>query len=253
MTLEIYPAIDLRGGRCVRLRQGDYGQEIIFGHDPAEMAGHWVRHGAHRLHLVDLDGARSGKPGNVNSIRDILAAVDVPCQVGGGIRDEASIVQWLEMGVWRVVIGTKAFKDPAWFREMCRKYPQRLILGIDGRDGQVATEGWLEQSSTKATDLAAQFAEEPIAAIICTDIATDGMLSGPNVPEMIAMRDAVHHPVIASGGVTTVEDVRVLAEANLHGCIIGRALYEGRIDLFDALTVAGDDPPSERVADARDF
>ncbi len=253
MTLEIYPAIDLRGGRCVRLRQGDYGRETVFGNDPAEMASHWVKNGAHRLHLVDLDGARSGEPGNVASIREILAAVQVPCQLGGGVRDEATIVTWLELGVWRVVIGTKALKDPGWFREMCRKYPDRLILGIDARDGHVATEGWQEQSSTKATELAAQFADEPVAAIVCTDIASDGMLSGPNLEAMVAMQQAVTQPVIASGGVTTLQDIHDLAQAGLYGAIIGRALYEGQINLFDVLTAAGDDPPTERVADARDF
>ncbi len=236
--MQVWPAIDLRGGKCVRLRQGDYAQETVFGDDPAAIARHWVDRGADRLHLVDLDGAKEGRPENLASIREILAAVDVPCELGGGIRSEESIRQLLELGLARLVLGTSAIKDGEWFRQMCVTYADRLVLGIDARDGDVATDGWLETSGMRATDLARAFAGEPLAAIVYTDIATDGMLSGPNVAAMQEMQAAVDLPVIASGGVTTAEDVSQLAVAGLYGCIIGRALYEGELDLENALDAA---------------
>jgi phosphoribosylformimino-5-aminoimidazole carboxamide ribotide isomerase len=237
--VEVWPAIDLRGGRCVRLRQGDYARETVFGEDPAAIARHWVELGADRLHLVDLDGAREGRPVNVKSVRAILAAVDVPCELGGGIRDERTIAGLLNQGLRRLVIGTKAVGQPEWFRRMCRAFPGRLALGIDAREGRVATDGWLETSGVAATELAGEYAGEPIAAIIYTDIVTDGMLSGPNVEAMAAMQAAVKLPVVASGGVTTAEDVARLAAAGMAGCIIGRALYEGTLTLADALAAAG--------------
>ena len=237
----ILPAIDLRGGQCVRLRQGDYAQETVFGDDPAEMARRWESEGGHLLHLVDLDGAKSGKPENLDAVKKILAAVKIPCELGGGIRDEETIRELLEMGVNRVIIGTRALRDPVWFREMCRKFPKRLVLGIDARNGKVATHGWLETSETDAVELAKQFsdADAEIAAIIYTDIATDGMMQGANVAGMAEMKRAVPVPVVASGGVTTLEDVRRLAEVGMDGCIIGRALYEGTINLAEAVTVSG--------------
>lgn len=242
--MEIWPAIDLRGGKCVRLQQGDYARETVFGDDPAAMARHWVSQGAQRLHLVDLDGARDGKSGNRASISAILAAVTVPCQVGGGVRDEAVVADLLGLGVARVIVGTQALKDPEWFRAMCRKFPGRVALGIDARNGMVATAGWLETSHTPALDLARQFASEPVAALIFTDIAKDGMLAGANVPAMAEMQRAMAAlsppiPVIASGGVTTVEDVRNLAAVPMAGAIVGRAIYEGRLTLADALAASG--------------
>jgi len=236
--MQIWPAIDLRGGRCVRLRQGDYARETVFGDDPAAMARKFVDDGAGYLHLVDLDGAKSGRPENLPTVRAILDAVDIPCELGGGVRDEATIAALLDAGLSRVVIGTRALREPDWFRAMCRKYPNRLAIGIDARDGRVATHGWLETSETLAVDLARQFEGEPIAALIYTDIATDGMLAGPNVAAMQEMREAVTLPVIASGGVTTAEDVRSLAAAGVAGCIVGRALYEGTLTLADALLAA---------------
>lgn len=236
--MQVWPAIDLRGGKCVRLRQGDYAQETVFGDDPAAIARHWVDRGADRLHLVDLDGAKEGRPANLAIIREILAVVDVPCELGGGIRSEESIRQLLDLGLARLVLGTSAIKDAQWFRQMCVTYAERLVLGIDARDGQVATDGWLETSGMRATDLARSFAGEPLAAIVYTDIATDGMLSGPNVAAMQEMQAAVDLPVIASGGVTTAEDVSRLKAAGLHGCIIGRAIYEGELDLENALDAA---------------
>lgn len=236
--MEIWPAIDLIGGRCVRLEQGDYQRETVFSDDPAAMARSFEQQGAKHLHLVDLDGAKAGKPCNTEVIRKIVETVDMQCEVGGGIRDEDAIVTLLDAGLSRVVLGTAALKQPAWFREMCAKYPQRLALGIDARNGFVATEGWLETSETDAIEMARQFAGVPLAAIIYTDIATDGMLQGPNTTAMAQMQRAVDVPVVASGGVTTVDDVASLTQAGLAGAIIGRALYEGTISLPGALEAA---------------
>jgi phosphoribosylformimino-5-aminoimidazole carboxamide ribotide isomerase len=236
--MQIWPAIDLRGGKCVRLRQGDYQRETIFADDPAAMAREFVVQGADCLHLVDLDGAREGKLVNLASIRAIVETVDVPCELGGGIRDTETIAALLEVGVSRLVVGTQAIKQPDWFREVCRQYPDRLVLGIDARNGRVATEGWLETSDVAASDLANQFADEPLAAIVYTDIAKDGMMQGPNVAAMQEMCEAVDTPVVASGGVSRREDVAALAELPLAGCIIGRALYEGTLSLAEALSAA---------------
>jgi len=203
------------------------------------MAQHWIDQGGDRLHLVDLDGAKDGRPVNLLSVRAIVEATGVPCELGGGIRDEATIRELLELGLARLVIGTLAIRKPDWFRQMCRKFPGRLVLGIDARDGRVATDGWLETSDFAATDLAAQFAEEPIAAIVYTDIATDGMMAGANVAAMAEMQAAVDVPVVASGGVTTADDVARLAAVPMAGCIIGRALYEGSLTLPDAIAAAG--------------
>jgi phosphoribosylformimino-5-aminoimidazole carboxamide ribotide isomerase len=236
--MQIWPAIDLRGGNCVRLQQGDYRRETVFGEDPAAMAKHWVDQGAECLHLVDLDGARAGQVENWSSIEGIVAAVDIPCELGGGIRDEATIRRLLDGGLQRVVIGTLALKQPDWFRQMCHKFPARIALGLDARGGVVATEGWLEASRTSALDLARNFAGEPLAAIIYTDIDTDGMLLGPNLEAIAEMKRAVELPVIASGGVSTGQDVSQLANLEVAGCIIGRALYEGALSLPDALARA---------------
>jgi phosphoribosylformimino-5-aminoimidazole carboxamide ribotide isomerase len=240
--MQIWPAIDLRGGKCVRLKQGDYQRETTYGDDPAEMARRWVEQGAECLHLVDLDGARDGSNANLPAVESILAAVSVPCELGGGIRDEATIDRLLGIGLVRLVVGTRALKEPDWFRAMCRKYPNQLALGIDAKNGLVATDGWLKTSTTPAIDLARQFASEPLAAIIYTDIAKDGMLQGPNLDAMAEMNAAVEIDVIASGGVTSAADVRRLAEIGMAGCIIGRALYEGTLSLPDALAAANESP-----------
>lgn len=236
--MQIWPAIDLRGGKCVRLKQGDYGRETVYGDDPAAMARQWVDQGAEQLHLVDLDGARDGSNANLAAVRAIVKAAGVPCQLGGGVRDEGVIERYLGVGVSRLVVGTKAIKDPAWFRTVCRAYPGKLALGIDARDGFVATDGWLETSSVSAVSLAQSFANEPLAAIIYTDIARDGMLQGANVAAMAEMRAAVTIPVLASGGVTTADDIVALCAAQLAGCIVGRALYEGRLTLAEAIAAA---------------
>lgn len=236
--MQIVPAIDIRDGKCVRLRQGDYAQETIFADDPAAMARRWVDEGATFLHLVDLDGAKAGRPVNGHTVQRIVQTAGVACQLGGGLRTETHLAEALEWGLSRVVIGTKALADPAWFENVCRRYPGKIVLGIDARDGGVATEGWLEDSDCSALELARRCAGWPLAAIVYTDISRDGMLEGPNLQAMAEMVAAVKVPVIASGGVTTLDDIRRLAELGASGCIIGRALYEGQLDLAAAIKVA---------------
>ena len=233
--MQIWPAIDLRGGKCVRLQQGDYARETVFSDDPIAVALQFATDGARHLHLVDLDGARDGKPTNHEVVRAIVASVDMQCELGGGIRDQATIDALLDTGLSRLVLGTSALKNADWFRDMCRQYPEQLVLGIDARDGMVATDGWLETSNTPATEMADQFREVPLAAIVYTDIATDGMLAGPNVEAMAQMQRHVDLPVVASGGVTTLDDVRRLDEAGLAAAIIGRAIYEGTLKLHEAI------------------
>jgi phosphoribosylformimino-5-aminoimidazole carboxamide ribotide isomerase len=222
----------------VRLEQGDYARETVFSDDPVSVARQFERAGARHLHLVDLDGARTGRPANLDVVRAILAAVDMECELGGGVRDEATIESLLDLGLHRLVLGTSALKRPDWFHDMCAKFPDRLALGVDARNGNVATDGWLETSATSAVELVEQFAGAPLAAVIYTDIATDGMLQGPNVAAMRDMQQATATPVIASGGVTTADDVAQLAEAGLAGAIVGRALYAGTLTLEDALAAA---------------
>lgn len=236
--MELWPAIDILGGKCVRLMQGDYQRETVYGSSPAAMARHWVDLGAKNLHVVDLDGAKDKTPVNFESVREIVRNVDIPVEIGGGTRDEKTIADYLEMGVARVVIGTLALKEPDWFREMSRKFPGKLVLGIDAKNGMVATEGWLETSKTPAVELAGQYTELPLAALVYTDIAKDGMLEGPNFAEMAAMQSAVSFPVVASGGVSSLDDIRRLKELGLPACIIGKALYEGAMKLEDALKIA---------------
>ncbi len=241
--MQIIPAIDLHGGRCVRLRQGDYAQETVFGDDPAAMAARWVAEGAERLHLVDLDGAKAGRPVNLEAVQGIVRRVPVPCQVGGGVRDEPAVRMLLDdVGVDRVIVGTQALKQPEWFRAMARRFPGRICLGLDARDSMVATEGWLEVSKTPALELAQQFVGLDLAAVIYTNIANDGMLQGVDeqtITDMIALTN-LRLPVIASGGVTTLDDVRRLTVTSrdhpgLVGAIVGRAIYEGTLDLREAI------------------
>jgi phosphoribosylformimino-5-aminoimidazole carboxamide ribotide isomerase len=238
----IFPAIDIRGGQCVRLRQGDYSQETVFGSDPAEMARLWVEQGATYLHLVDLDGAKQGHPVNSDSICRMVHTAGVPCQLGGGLRTEEHVAEALGWGVERVILGTRALKDPTGFAELCRRFPGKVVLGIDARNGQVATDGWLQVSESSALELARRCASWPLSALIYTDISRDGMLEGANVDAMAEMAAAVKLPVIASGGVTTLEDIRRLTERGLAGCIVGRALYEGRLTLAEAIAVAQGGP-----------
>ena len=244
--MEILPAIDLRDGKCVRLRQGDYAQETIFGDDPTEMARRWASEGTRWLHLVDLDGAKAGRPVNHEVVRRIVKASGVKCELGGGIRDEAAIRLMLDdVGVERVIIGTQALKQPDWFRKMSQLWPGRLVLGIDARDGMVATEGWLDVSKTSAIELAKSYTDLDLAAVVYTNIANDGMMQGVDegtIRDMIALTE-LSLPVIASGGVTTLDDVKRLAEVSsqhpkLIGAIIGRAIYEGTICVADAIQIA---------------
>lgn len=244
--MQIIPAIDLRGGKCVRLRQGDYAQETVFSDDPAEMAARWEDAGAERLHLVDLDGAKAGRPVNLAALGNILDAVDIPCQLGGGIRDTSAVEQMLEQfGLDRVIIGTQALKQPQWFREVAQRFPGQLCLGLDARDSMVATEGWLDVSQTSAIELAAGYRELPLAAVIYTNIANDGMLQGiddQTLADLGRIAD-LGLPVIASGGVTTLEDIgKLVAVQKVHSglgaAIVGRALYERTLELEAAIRVA---------------
>lgn len=244
--MEILPAIDLRGGRCVRLRQGDYAQETVFSDDPAEMARRWESDGAPRLHLVDLDGAKAGRPVNVDAIHSIVRAVSIPCELGGGLRDDVSVQTMLhDVGIDRVIIGTQALKQPAWFRQLAEQHPGRVALGLDAKNGQVATAGWLDVSQTSALELARQFVGAPLAAVVYTNIANDGMMQGIDSGTLDDLERlcALNLPVIASGGVTTLDDVRRLAEISrrqplLIGAIIGRAIYEGTIRVSEAVAAA---------------
>ena len=236
--MQVIPAIDLRGGLCVRLRQGDFDQETIFGDDPAAMAVRWESLGAERIHLVDLDGAKAGRPVNVAAVEEIVGRVGVPCQLGGGVRDEATIAAWLSAGLERLVVGTQALRDPDWFARMALCYPGRLILGLDARDGRVATGAWVDVSSIQALTFARQFDSLPLAAIIYTDIARDGMLEGPNLESIAALARSVKTPVIASGGIGELRDLERLAALPIAGCIVGRALYEGRFTLTQAIEQA---------------
>lgn len=241
--LQLLPAIDLLEGRCVRLRQGNYEDSTIFADDPVEMAMRWKDEGAERLHLVDLDGAKVGRPVNTAVVRRITEATGLPCQLGGGIRDEDSIRSAVEeAGIDRVIIGTKALREPDWFRAMCQRYPGRLALGLDARDSLVATDGWLQVSSVSVTELAESFVGTPLAAVIYTNIANDGMMQGIDPATLNDFRTlaAMGLPVIASGGVTTMADLAALKaiandEPNLIGAITGRAIYEGTIRVREAI------------------
>lgn len=243
----VYPAIDLLGGRCVRLRQGDYGRVTEFGDDPAAVARRWVAAGADRLHVVDLDGAKAGRPVNGPVIQAIVEAAGVPVQLGGGLRTDADLAAAFDWGVRWAVVGTKALQNPDWVRSAADRHPGRLVLGLDAKDGFVATDGWLEVSHTRATDLAADVQDAPLAAVVYTDIATDGMMAGPNFDALAELRAAVRLPVIASGGVCTLEHVARLTAAGVPGCIIGRALYEGSLDLSAVLDLTRASSPDRRL------
>ena len=237
----ILPAIDIRGGQCVRLRQGDYDRETVFGDDPAAMAQSWVEQGATFLHLVDLDGAREGRPVNEDSVRRIVEMAKVPCQLGGGLRTEEHIERVLSWGVARVVLGTRALQDPGWCEKMTERFPAQIVLGVDARQGKVATGGWLRTEELTARDAARRCARWRLAALVYTDIGRDGMLEGPDVAGTMALAEVVPFPVIASGGVGSLEDVERLRGAGVAACIIGRALYEGRVNLAAAIAKTNDE------------
>jgi phosphoribosylformimino-5-aminoimidazole carboxamide ribotide isomerase len=234
----LYPAIDLKDGQCVRLVRGDMAQATVFNAEPADQARRFAEAGAAWLHVVDLNGAFEGRPVNAGAVQAILGASDRPVQLGGGIRSMATIDAWLAAGVARVVLGTVAVKDPALVRAACKAWPGKVALGIDARGGRVAVEGWAEISEIAARDLALRFEDAGAAAIVYTDIDRDGVLQGPNVAATAALAKAVTTPVIASGGVSSIADLRALAaEPGIAGAIVGRALYDGRIDLAEALAM----------------
>ncbi|MEL6108019.1 MAG: 1-(5-phosphoribosyl)-5-[(5-phosphoribosylamino)methylideneamino]imidazole-4-carboxamide isomerase [Planctomycetota bacterium] len=242
--MQIWPAIDLRHGKPVRLRQGDYERQTVFGDDPVAFAKKWMDAGAKRLHLVDLDAAKGDDPkANREAVKRIVEATGIDCQMGGGVRDEATIEDLVNLGLHRLVVGSAALKRPEWFAEMCDRYPGKLAAGIDARDGMVATDGWLETSTTPAVDLAKDLRErtENIAAVIYTDIARDGMMSGPNFEGLSEMSAATDIPLVASGGVTTYEDVERLVEMKLPAAIVGRSIYDGVMQLEQVIAIAQDD------------
>jgi phosphoribosylformimino-5-aminoimidazole carboxamide ribotide isomerase len=234
----IIPAIDLRDGKCVRLIQGQYDRQINYHDDPVEQARQFSADGAQWLHIVDLDGAKLGRPVNARTISAIAALGQLKIEVGGGLRDEASIKQLLDSGVERAIIGTKAVSDFEWFSEMANKFTGKIVLGVDAKGSKVATHGWTQDSSQTILEFAAEAAKLPLAAIIYTDIAKDGMMSGPNFERTKALVEAVDVPVVASGGVNTVEDIKKLTEFNPEAAIIGRSLYEGTLKLTDAIEAA---------------
>ena len=242
-SMQVIPAIDLLDGHCVRLHQGDYDQVTRFSDDPVAQALSWQQQGAQRLHLVDLDGARSGQPVNDAAVKAITAALAIPVQLGGGVRTAARAEELLACGLDRVILGTVALEQPELVDELAARHPGRIVVGIDAKDGKVATRGWIEASSTEATELAQRFAASGIAAIISTDIATDGTLAGPNLDALRAMAKASAVPVIASGGIGTLEhllSLLSLAPLGVEGVILGRALYDGRVVLAEALQAIGD-------------
>jgi phosphoribosylformimino-5-aminoimidazole carboxamide ribotide isomerase len=234
----LFPAIDLKNGEAVRLEQGDMARATIFNRDPAEQARQFAAQGFEYLHIVDLDGAFAGGPRNATAVERILAAVKIPVQLGGGIRDRARIESWLGKGITRVIIGTAAVRDPALVKDAAKAFPGRIAVGLDARDGKVAVEGWAKTSELTALDIAQRFEDAGVAAIIYTDIARDGMLRGLNLDATVALADAMSIPVIASGGFASLDDVHALLAPRAHklgGAIIGRALYDGRLDAAAAL------------------
>ena len=237
----IYPAIDIRGGRCVRLTEGRFDAETVFADDPAEMALKWAGMGAEFLHLVDLDGALAGEGKNVPVIERILQSVNIPVQLGGGIRNLETIEKLLALGVTRLILGSAAVKNPQLVEEACKKYPGHIAVGIDAKNGEVAIEGWGKGSGVAATELAKQMAAYGVETIIYTDISRDGMLSGVNVEATAALARACGVPIIASGGVASLEDIRrvkAVESEGVQGCIIGKAIYTGAVDLKAALALA---------------
>ena len=238
----LIPAIDLKDGQCVRLRQGRMEDDTVFSDDPLQMAGRWVGEGARRLHLVDLNGAFAGKPVNGTAIQSIAKSYpDLPIQVGGGIRDEQTIAAYIDMGVSYCIIGTRAVKDPDFVARACQSFPGHIIVGLDARDGMVAINGWAEVTDQEVTQLARRFENDGVSAIVYTDIGRDGMMTGPNVAATASLANAINIPVVASGGITDIDDIRELCAAdtdNMPAAITGRAIYEGTLDFAIAQKLA---------------
>ena len=243
MAFELYPAIDLRGGRCVRLYQGDYGRETVYGDEPVTQARAFAAAGAPWLHVVDLDAARTGEPVNRDVVAAIAAAVDVPVQAGGGVRDDAAVDALLDAGVRRVVVGTAALDDPGWVRRLAARLPGRVAVGLDARDRDVAVRGWVEGSGHDLVEVVRSFDDSGVAALVVTEIGRDGTLEGPDLGQLAVVLDATGLDVVASGGVGTLDDLRALAALDvggrrLAGAIVGRALYEGAFPVSEAVEVA---------------
>jgi phosphoribosylformimino-5-aminoimidazole carboxamide ribotide isomerase len=237
-AVNIYPAIDLKDGRCVRLLRGEMAQATVFNDDPAAQARAFEDAGFRWLHVVDLNGAFAGRPVNGAAVESILAATALPVQLGGGVRDEATAQAWLDAGVRRVILGTLALREPGTAKRLCARFPGRVAIGIDARGGRVAVEGWAEQSEVAAIDLARRFEDAGAAAVIYTDIERDGAMQGPNVEATARLAEALSTPVIASGGVSSLADLEaLLAIPGLDGAIVGRALYDGRIEAAEALAL----------------
>ena len=238
----LIPAIDLKDGRCVRLRQGRMEDETVFGEDPVEVARRWVDAGARRLHMVDLNGAFAGKPVNAGVVKAVAEAFpDLPIQVGGGIRDEETVQAYLDAGVQYVIIGTKAVSAPHFVNDLCLEFPGHIIVGLDARDGKVAIDGWSKLSHHSVYDMAQRFEQDGVEAIVFTDIGRDGMMTGVNVDSTVELAQAITIPVIASGGITSMDDIRALcavADEGIMGAITGRAIYEGTLDLAEAQKLA---------------
>ena len=238
----LIPAIDLKDGKCVRLRQGIMEDETIFSDDPVAMAKQWVDAGARRLHLVDLNGAFEGKPVNGEIVRAIARAYpDLPIQIGGGIRDFSIVEQYLDAGVNYLIIGTKAVKEPAFVGELCKQFPGHIIVGLDAKDGMVATDGWAEVSDKHVIDMAKQFEDDGVVSIVYTDIGRDGMMKGVNVEATLKLAQSISIPVVASGGITNLDDIRALskvADQGIMGAITGRAIYEGTLDFAEGQKLA---------------
>lgn len=240
--MNVIPAIDLLEGRCVRLYQGDYAQSQVFDENPANVAQNWASQGATRLHLVDLDGAKAGKVINLAAIESILKTINIPVQVGGGLRDQNSVSQLLDLGVSQVILGTVAVEKPELVQELCAQYPGKIIVGIDARNGKVATRGWLETSEVLATELAQRMADLGAAAIIYTDIHRDGTLQGPNLEALRELAQSISIPVIASGGVSSITDLLSLLSLEplgVTGAIVGKAIYTGDVSLKEAIKAVG--------------
>ena len=233
--MEVIPAIDLRGGRCVRLVQGDYDRELVFSDDPVAVAQRWAELGATRLHVVDLDGAREGRPVNDDVARSIVAAVDVPVQVAGGVRDIDAVERWLTAGADRVILGTAAIRDPSLAAEACRRYGERIVVSIDARDGIAAVQGWTESSGQRADDLLQRFSDLGVKRFVYTDIGVDGTLTTPNYAALEALLATTSAAIISAGGIAAVKHLVRLAEIGAEGAIVGRALYDGGLDLSEAL------------------
>ncbi len=238
----LIPAIDLKDGKCVRLRQGDMNDETVFSDNPVAMAGQWVEQGARRLHIVDLDGAFAGKPVNAGIIHEIAEAYpDLPIQVGGGIRDEDTVQVYLDAGVKYVIIGTKAVSAPHFINDLCLEFPGHIIVGLDAKDGKVAIDGWSKLSNHDVIDMAQHFERDGVEAIVYTDIGRDGMMQGVNIESTVKLAQSIRIPVIASGGISSIDDVKALCEVEeegIIGAITGRALYEGTLDLAAAQALA---------------